>query len=186
MRRSSRLYVPEIHRRRSIRLPDYDYTQAGTYFVTICAQGRRCLFGEVVDGEMLLNPFGRIAHQCWMSLPDHFVRLSLDEAVVMPNHVHGIFCIVEDGRGTACRAPTMERFAQPVSGSIPTIIRSFKSAVTRAINQLRNTPGTPIWQSNYYERVIRDDKELAAIRQYIVGNPAKWLEDGEYPQNWES
>ena len=105
----------------------------------------------------------------------------------MPNHVHGIVRIAEDGRsrsrGTACRAPTMERFSYPVRGSLPTIIRSFKSSATKRINEVRSTPGAPVWQRNYYERVVRNERELDAIRQYIVDNPAKWLEDVENPQN---
>jgi len=137
----------------------------------------------VIDAAMQLNPLGQVALECWMSLPQHFNQVSTDQVVVMPNHVHGIVWIVEDGRGTACRAPTTERFAHPVSGSIPTIIRSFKSAVAKRINQLRNTPGAPVWQSNYYERVVRDEKELDAIRLYIVDNPANWSEDEENPQN---
>ncbi|MCP9448033.1 MAG: hypothetical protein NNA22_10760, partial [Nitrospira sp.] len=117
--------------RRSIRLKGYDYSQAGAYFVTVCTQDRTCLFGDVADGEMRLNDAGGIARQCWFDIPAHFPNASLDEFIVMPNHVHGI--IVVDGRGTACRAPT-EQFGRPVTGSIPTIIRSFKSAVTKQIN----------------------------------------------------
>ena len=180
------MYLPEIHHRRSTRLSDYDYAQPGAYFITICTQGRICLFGDVKDGEILLNPLGRIAKECWMSLPQHFNRVSLDLVVVMPNHVHGIVRIAEDGRsrsrGTACRAPTMERFSHPDRGSLPTIIRSFKSSATKRINELRSTQGAQVWQRNYYDRVIRNERELDAIRQYLVDNPEKWPEDKENPQ----
>jgi putative transposase len=87
--------------RRSIRLQGYDYTQAGAYFVTICAQGRECLFGEVVDGEMVLNTYGRVVATVWQRIPRHFARVELDEWVVMPNHMHGIIAITGVDGGDA-------------------------------------------------------------------------------------
>ena len=83
-------YNPKNHRRRSIRLPNYDYSRPGAYFVTICVQGRACLFGDVVDGEMRLNDFGRVTYDCWNDIPKHFPHVQLDAFVIMPNHVHGI------------------------------------------------------------------------------------------------
>jgi len=98
-----------------------------------------------------------------------------DEFVVMPNHVHGIIWIVDDPVGARRRrAPTMERFGKPVSGSIPTIVRAFKSTVARRINRMRRTPGAPVWQRNYYEHIIRDERALHAIRRYIAENPLRW------------
>ncbi len=91
--------------RRSIRLKGYDYSQAGAYFMTICTQNRTCLFGEIVDGEMVLNDAGRMVEQCWRNIQAHFSHAALDEFVVMPNHIHGIV-VINHGRGTACRAPT--------------------------------------------------------------------------------
>ena len=179
-------YDPTRHHRRSIRLKGYDYTQPGAYFVTICTHERTCLFGEVVDGVMVLNAYGRIAQACWESIPDHFPHVQLDAVVIMPNHMHGIIWIVDDdgnttcggGRGTARRAPTTttttERFGAPVPGSLPTIIRSFKSAVTKHINAHRGTPGAPVWQRNYYEHIIRNEQALNAIRRYIAENPLRW------------
>ena len=82
-------------------------------------------------------------------------------------------------RGTACRAPTVESFGNPLNNSLPTIVRSFKSAVTLHINRVRFTPGEPVWQSNYYEHIIRDDEELNEIRDYILYNPEKWVLDPE-------
>jgi REP element-mobilizing transposase RayT len=93
-----------------------------------------------------------------MQIPDHFSFVELDYMIVMPNHVHMVLNINDHFRGTACRAPTVERFALPVHGSVPTIIRSFKSAVTKQINKIRNTTGMPVWQRNYFERVIRNEK----------------------------
>jgi hypothetical protein len=98
----------------------------------------------------------------------------------MPNHLHGI--IVINGRGTARRAPTGERFGKPTVGSIPTIMRAFKSACTKRINDMRDARGTPVWQRNYYEHVIRDEDDLSRIRQYILDNPARWAEDENNPE----
>jgi putative transposase len=169
------------HHRRSIRLKEYDYSQAGAYFVTICAEHRECLFGDIVGGEMRLNAIGHATMECWGALPQHFPHAELDEFVVMPNHVHGILVIVDDGRGTACRAPTTEQFGNPISGSLATIVRSFKSAVTKRINEMRDTQGANAWQRNYYEHIIRNERELERIRTYIVGNPAMWDKDENNP-----
>ena len=83
-------YNPDIHNRHSIRLRDYDYSQAGLYFITICCHERQCLFGEIIDGEMKLNDVGIAATQCWNEIPEHFPNATLHEYVIMPNHVHGI------------------------------------------------------------------------------------------------
>ena len=169
------------YRRRSIRLPGYDYTQAGAYFVTLCTQRRECLFGDIVNGEMVMNDAGRLVGKCWSDIPIHFLRVELDEFVIMPNHVHGIV-VITTGTGTACRAhTTIERFGRPVAGSIPTIMRSFKSAVTKRINEMRNNPGNKLWQRNYFEYVVRDDDVLLKIREYISNNPLKWEFDKENP-----
>ncbi len=191
--------------RRSIRLKGYDYTREGAYYVTVCANGK-CIFGDVNNGKMVLNVYGNIIKQCWSAIPEHFSNIKLDEYVVMPDHIHGIIMIggcgdqlsndgVDDAcRGTACRAPTsdgsaptsdgsrnekIERFGKPVSGSLSTVMRSFKSAVTKRINEIQNTSGTCLWQRNYYEHIIRDGSDLARIREYIMNNPVKWGEVGE-------
>lgn len=172
-------FNPDIHRRRSIRLRDYDYSRAGAFFVTICAFQRKDLFGDVMDGALQLNEMGKAAQECWNDIPGHFPDIELDEFVVMPNHLHGI--VVTNRRCTACRARVDESFGQPVAGSLATIIRSFKSAATKRINTLRDIPGAPVWQRNYYERIIRDDRELDGIRQYIIDNPSRWEEDENHP-----
>ncbi|MEA2015034.1 MAG: transposase [Thermodesulfobacteriota bacterium] len=173
-------YNPDIHNRRSIRLKGYDYSQAGAYFVSICTQNRECLFGKITDGQMVLNDAGKIVADEWIKTGAIRNNVALDEWVVMPNHFLGIL-VVDDRRGTARRAPTIEQFGQPVSNSIPTIIRSFKSAVTKRINEIRKTPGKKLWQRNYYEHIIRDENELNRIREYIVNNPMKWGLDRENP-----
>ncbi|HEX8948776.1 MAG TPA: transposase [Dissulfurispiraceae bacterium] len=172
-----------MHYRRSVRLKGYDYSQRGAYFITICAHSRECLFGDVVDGEIRLSDYGHVVEKEWMKTADIRQNIYLDCYMVMPNHFHGIVVIDDDCRGTARRAPTEERFAKPVAGSLPTIMRSFNSAVTKNINEIRNTPGVPVWQRNYYEHVIRNDDEMNHIREYIVNNPARWAEDEENPGN---
>lgn len=172
-------FNPDIHHRQSIRLPGFDYGAPGAYYVTMVTKHRERVFGDVVDGEMILNDVGRAAHACWSALPVHFPTAKLDEFVIMPNHMHGIIWIRSFGRGTACRAPTPERFGKPVSGSIPTMVRSFKSATTSRINAIRSTPGIPVWQRNYHEHVIRSEPELNRIRQYVIDNPRNWPTDAE-------
>ena len=176
-------FDPKKHHRKSIRLPGYDYSQAGAYYVTIVTDQRDCLFGEVVNGEMVLNDFGKIADECWRAIPDHFPLVELGAYVVMPNHVHGII-VITNGRGTIYRAPTQEQFQKAVAGSIPTIIRTFKAAVTRRIGREHNATG--IWQRNYYEHIIRNDKDLQNKTDYIQANPMLWDEDENNPQYVQS
>ncbi len=161
--------------------------------VTIVTQHRLCLFGRVADGEMMLNEWGRIVRDEWLKNAEMRPRVVLDECVVMPNHVHGIIILIDNNgrdtlrRGTLQRAPTIkcpptiERFGKPTSDSIPTIVRLFKSATTRRINQRRGTRGIPVWQRNDYEHIIRNDKSMNRIRQYIAENPSRWHPDRENP-----
>jgi REP element-mobilizing transposase RayT len=190
-------FNPEVHHRRSIRLRDYDYSRAGTYFVTICAFQRECLFGEVVDGEMRLNDAGRMVAAIWDALPQRYQGVEVDVFVAMPNHIHGII-VINDPIGTIHESPGFgqgvgAQFIAPdpvtpdnqgAMNRAPTvgeIVRAVKARCTHAINQTRNTTGIPVWQRNYYERIIRNDRELATIRQYIADNPAKWAEDENHP-----
>jgi putative transposase len=178
-----------IHQRRSIRLKGYDYTQAGSYFITICTQSRECLFGEIANGKMGLNKFGKIARDEWLVTAELRNYIELGEWVVMPNHFHGIIMIVNDEGGmahpgTARRAPTGMvdggGFGKSVAGSIATIVRSYKSAVTKRINEMRGIPGGVVWQRNYWEHIIRDEKSFAIISEYILNNAQKWEEDQLY------
>jgi REP element-mobilizing transposase RayT len=116
----------------------------------------------------------------WRRTGELRANVVLDEYVVMPNHFHGILLVKDDGRGTARGAPTtVERFSRPTEGSVPTIVRSFKSAVTKAVNRARQTPGARVWQRNYYEHVIRYEESLSEIRGYIACNPARWAFERE-------
>jgi putative transposase len=179
----------DLPARRSIRLPQFDYTQIAQYFITICAFEMRCLFGRVENNLVLLNAIGRIAEECWREIPEHFPRLALESFVVMPNHLHGILTI-KDGHGDAVPLqdarrlqppPSQpEQFQRPVAGSIPTILRSYKAAVTyRARHKLRRTDMN-VWQSNYFERVLRTGKEFEAASRYIAENPQMWHLDKAY------
>jgi REP element-mobilizing transposase RayT len=189
-------YKPNRHHRRSIRLREYDYAQPGAYFVTIVTHHHELRFDDPI--------LCRVAETMWQRIPHHFPFVQLDECIVMPNHIHGILVIVDRGcRGDAfpvdrlatsrpspagppdvlrpdweeCVAPT----SGPTSSSLGAIVGNFKSVTARRINRIRKTPGTSVWQRNYYERVIRNEREWDAIRQYIRDNPAHWAEDQENP-----
>ncbi len=180
-------YDPDRHHRHSIRLRGYDYTQAGAYFVTLCAQRRECLFGTITAGEMVLNELGQIVHEEWKRSSEIRREIELDEFVVMPNHMHGIVWIVEmnDVRADG-RPPQPGRAPQPTQRapkSLGSFVAGFKSAVTKRINEQRGMPRVPVWQRNYYEHIIRNDADLQRIRQYIVNNPLKWELDQLHPNN---
>ncbi len=188
--------------RRSIRLPGYDYSEEGNYFVTITTHQMQRLFGEILDGEMHLNAFGKIVVEEWFKTAKLRPRVILDqdEFVVMPNHIHGIIQLRDEPvrepdnerfaqntalcTGTARRAPTnsIMQFGLPISNSLPAIIGAFKSAVTKQINILRGPSSSPIWHRNYYEHIITSDEEYANITEYIRFNPQNWSEKDEYDQ----
>jgi REP element-mobilizing transposase RayT len=177
-------------RRHSIRLKEYDYAQPGAYFVTICTPHRECVFGEVVEGKVVLSTYGKIVEDEWYRTKQLRQGVDLDAFIVMPNHFHAIITLTgsplfANRRGTMHRAPTpkLEQFSRPTSNSIPTIIRGIKSSVTQRINALRGDPGQPVWQRNYYEHVIRNEIDLEETREYIQNNPLKWLEDENHPAN---
>ena len=195
----------ERHLRRSIRIKDYDYSQAGAYFITICTQNKECLFGEIEHGHVVLSGAGEIAQSVWTRLPNRFPSVSLDEYVIMPNHVHGILLV-----GAQFIAPDSP---QPIAydpkddaanyvRTLGEIVRAYKATVTRFVrtrnyaaadlnttNQISTDAGgmnpAPTldfgWQRNYYEHTIRNDDDLNQIREYIMQNPMKWDLDEENP-----
>ncbi len=177
------------YHRRSIRLKGYDYTLPGAYFVTLASWQREEIFGTIVNGEMCLNDFGRIAHEEWFKTAEirHNVHLYEDEFVTMPNHFHGIIWIVDPALGATRRvAPTNQVAPTKTSrtilpGSLGAILAQFKSITTKRINALRNTQGVPIWQRNYYERIIRNETELKSFWNYIDANPLRWQADQLHP-----
>ncbi len=173
-------FDPQKNHRRSIRLAGYDYSSAGAYFVTIVVHGRERLFGEIINEEMRLNDFGKIANECWCAIPEHFPFVELGAYVIMPNHVHGI--IIINGRGAAMLRPYNNPHKFNVKpGSLGAIVRSYKSAVSYRLNKELNATG--VWQRNYYEHIIRNEKEMDNIWRYIEANPSLWADDEENPQN---
>ncbi|MBI3378909.1 MAG: transposase [Nitrospirae bacterium] len=183
-------YTPEIHHRRSIRLKDYDYSQAGAYFVTICTKDKECLLGAVAGGKMHLNDYGKIAMKCWDDLPNHYSHIESDEFVIMPNHMHGVIVINNVGAGLKPAQIISEKMDTSRAGFKPAptpkqhglseIIRAFKTFSSRRINEMRNTSGIPVWQRNYYEHIIRSEIELNKIREYIINNSLNWKADENY------
>jgi putative transposase len=165
-------------RRKRLRLPGYDYSTAGGYFVTICAHNHKLVFGSIHDGIVNLNAAGRIIEKHWNELPYHYASVVLDSFVVMPNHVHGVlFLRPPDEMPADGKSGAGHRTARTLGD----VIRSFKKFSAREVNKQRGTTGQPLWQRNYYERVIRDQEELRMIRQYIQDNPIRWEFDKENP-----
>jgi putative transposase len=184
---------PTLRHRRSLRLQGYDYSQSGGYFVTLVTLGRKCIFGGIADDNVRLTKLGEIARKCWNQIPAHFPCASIEEFVVMPNHLHGILILHDDPEGTMYRAPTpaadgtvmihraptIEQFGKPTVGSLPTILRSYKAAVSRFAS--RELKLTNIWQRNYYEHILRDQADYERIAGYILANPTNWYNDDENP-----
>ena len=169
----------EPHKRQSIRLKDYDYSQAGVYFLTICVKDKQCFFGEIINDEMVFNDIGKIAEKFWRDIPVHYPNIELDEFIIMPNHIHGILVIV--GIQHVEPLPRRHEYQKTIPKSIGSIIRIYKASVT---NWCRNNGFEFFqWQRNYYEHIIRSEKQLKAIREYIRNNPYNWPKDSEYPNN---
>ena len=169
----------KIHKRKSIRLKGYAYSSAGAYFVTVCNHNHLCLFGQIAEEKMLLNDAGKFANKCWLKIPEHFTHVSLDEFIIMPNHIHGIIIIEDVNVGANNYSPLqINQFRSPFR-TIGSIIRGFKIGVTKWFRA--NTNVYNVWQRNYYEHIIRNKKELNKIREYIINNPLKWHLDRENP-----
>lgn len=164
--------------RKSNRLKGYDYRQPGAYFITICTKNMYILFGRIVAGEMILNSYGIIAFDEMYKLSQTYPQLLIysDEVIIMPNHIHAILWIREVG---ATETVAQKATDGIIPGSLGAIVGQYKSRVTKSINRLRRTPGKEIWQRNYFDRIIRNDKELLAIKKYIIDNPLQWSEDFE-------
>jgi len=189
--------------RRTIRLSEYDYSNEGAYSITVCVHGRLCLFGEIANEKTILSRYGSIVQRCWDQLTDHYTGIELDTFVIMPNHVHAIIIITDDivvkrdgvpiipvGAGLKpADMPVMPfvgaGFKPAPTGTkrhgLPEIIRAFKTFSAREINRVRNAPGRPIWQRNYYEHIIRKGDEYRRIKRYLLENPANWSQDDENP-----
>jgi putative transposase len=158
------IYNPQYHRR-SIRLRNYDYSQCGRYFVTICVQNRECILGSISQGNFLPSESGKIVQQALKVLQQDYPETMIESWVVMPNHLHFILEI-----------------RQQTDVSLGELVRQFKYNTTKQINALRNSPGTKIWQRNYYENIIRTDRAHQIIKNYIIQNPTRWEIDQLHPK----
>lgn len=183
-------YNPEIHHRRSIRLKGYDYSQAGLYFITLCTQNSLHLFGEIASDEMVLNNAGIMIEKWWKELKNKFPNIELDEFVVMPNHFHGILQIINTHTVGADLRVCPDNAGEHIEGKhiglpLHRTMQWFKTMSTNEyIRNVKNNHWTPfnkkLWQRNYYEHIIRDEKSYLHISEYIRTNPLKWPDDKYY------
>lgn len=191
----------------STRLREWDYARVGMYFVTVCTRDRVRFFGEIVSDEMYLSPTGEIVSEEWQKTPQIRPNVELDAWVIMPNHLHGILAITHQmpvskldavetpRRGVSTREDMtgVETFRRNVStnpnapaarlqpNSLGSIIGQFKSVCTKRIWALGFRDFA--WQSRFYDHVIRNEKSLQKIREYIINNPLRWEEDKENRAN---
>ena len=167
--------MEEYQKRKHTRLTQYDYSQAGMYFVTMCTCNRECLLSQITSvgrglapAEIQLTETGRMIEEQLMCLPQRYSFVTIEKYVVMPNHLHVIFSFAEAAAGASPR-PTLIQ-----------VVGAYKSLTTRQRNLQQNTPGRQLWQDSFYEHIIRDENDFLRIWQYIDTNPAKWLEDRYY------
>ncbi len=184
--------------RKTIRLKNYDYSQEGAYFVTICVKNRQCLLGKIINNKMALNNIGETVEFTWLDLPNHNKNIELDHFVIMPNHIHGIINIVGAGSQPAlnqnnisinnipdnCKILIDHKIKRAGLEPAPTcnhglseIIRQFKTFSARRVNKINNTFNNRLWQRNFYERIIRGQHDLNRIYEYIDNNPVNWESD---------
>ena len=155
------------NRRKSLRLPAFDYSQPGAYFVTMVTHQRRLLFGAIEGEHVKLSALGRIVDKCWREVPEHFALVELGAHVVMPNHLHGIIVIHETVG--ARHASPLRHWDGVAPRSLGAMVGSFKSAVTRI--KRRSDETVEIWQRGYYDHVIRNEKDLQNKTNYIQARP---------------
>ena len=178
----------EKYRIKSIRLPGWDYSADGYYFVTICVKNRECIFGDIKNGMMGLNELGCIAHRFFNDIPNHFNNVILDEFVIMPNHVHGIVAIqnktesssIVETRDLASLPNTNNQFGPLKKQSLQSIIHGFKSSVKRWAN--KNGCQYFQWQPRYHDHIIRNENTLNKICLYTHHNPQMWERDRNNPE----
>jgi putative transposase len=171
-------YDPSKHHRRSIRFKGFDYGQPGMYYVTLTLRYRREILGSLVGEEVHLSVLGEIVLEEWLRTPSIRSEVGLDEFVIMPDHLHGIIVIREERNGVnrwgeSQFAPTKATPFRSPSCTLGAIIRGFKGASTRRINELRGTPGEKLWQRDYYEHIVRDERDYRRIQKYILENPLR-------------
>jgi len=181
----SKNYNPKIHHRQSMRLKGRDYSQEGHYFVTICTKNKIECFGEIINGKMELSEIGKIVNQCWLEIPKHFPDVTLDEYTIMPNHIHGIIVINANddivGTQNFVSLQQTNKFQRVIPRSLGSIIRGFKIGATKWCRN--NNHHEFQWQKSFYDHIIRDEKSLDKIREYIRNNPSQWELDRNNPEN---
>ena len=169
------------YNRSSTRLPDYYYSSSGAYFVTVCVKDRKQSLSSMVGEGVQLTHEGTIVKKTWDDLPNHYINIMLDEFVIMPNHIHGIIWVRDESTVKKVGAGLRPAPTKPIKfHGLPEIVRGLKSFSSRRINEYRGTKGSPFWQRNYYEHIIRDDDDLTQHRKYIQDNPLKWTLDEYY------
>ena len=160
-------------KRKSIRLKGYDYSQPGAYFITICTHNKECIFGEIINQKMALNELGNVVKQSWDQIPEYFPYVSLDQMVIMPNHMHGILLFSDS-------VVMSNNLKNGTSRTLGSVVRGFKTGVTK---WARSNNLFVVWQRNYYEHIIRDKPSYDLICEYIENNPLKWELDSLHPNN---
>jgi putative transposase len=154
----------------SLRHPDADYSELGAYFITLCTHNRENLFGKIYNEQMQCNNLGMIVWQIWENLPVQYPNITIDSAILMPDHFHGIIEISGE-----VREPPLQPHNQPRRiMTIPMVVGYLKMNTAKQINVIRETPGASVWQRNYYDRIIESDEEFGAISEYILTNPSRW------------
>jgi REP element-mobilizing transposase RayT len=169
--------MKNIFRRRSIRLPEYDYSKAGAYFITICSFNKELIFGKINDGKIILSEIGMIVKKHIEEIPKHFEDIFIDDYVIMPNHIHFIISIV----GVQNFEPLQNEYQKIIPKSVGSIIRAFKASVTKWCKS--NGYQSKLWQRNYFEHIVRNEEDLFRIREYIQNNPLQWELDEENPKH---
>ena len=167
------------YRIETTRLENWDYSIPWWYYITICTNGMKCWFGDIKNGKMILNKYGKIAEQPFIDIPLHFKYADIDYFVVMPNHIHGIIIIndsVETRHGVSLQ--NNKKFGNPVKHSLPVIVNLYKGSVTKRIR--KSGFASFQWQARFYDHIIRNERDLHRIRTYIKNNPLKWKSDEYY------
>ena len=178
------------HRRRSTRLNGYDYSQNGTYFITICTHKNATIFGQVNDGVMVLNEIGQIVAEEWIRTGELRLNVELDAFVIMPNHFHGLVALADPRLHTVAPGRSVNESDSLPSGlavsrtlqagSLGAIVGQFKGSVTKRVSQLPGVGALAVWQRGYHDRILHSEGALRQLRKYVAANPSRWIEDSFY------
>ena len=168
------------YRIETARNPCWDYSARGSYFVTICAQGRACIFGQIVEDKVQLSKIREVAERELQNLSAHYEKIEVPSCVVMPNHLHAIIAIEGEHRFSRDASVALSAkqhnagFLSPSAGSLPAIVRSYKAGVTLQCRRLGYNQ--VIWQSRFHDHILRGDAGISAVSEYIRNNPVNWAQ----------